>query len=357
MNSLGYSMAAASPEEGVLEVLGLRQSCTQLLSDDTQRRITTVRDKCSAAEKAEQGGSTNWRRSPGNVTNSGGNNGGNSRPGSANIPNRWRGGPPPAANRQGSSGHPHVHHQYVSKFTNAEAAVEDKILNKVIMNKLNKFSQANYDEVKSFLQQILNSNETDFLKDFMLLVFKKAANEPVFCPLYARMISELSQQYPILRAEMEELYTKYISIFEEVSEEECTDYEQFVQRNREKFQRLGYSQFLAELCRLGILEQSQLQTLYETLLTQIKLHAGKGEVRQKLVDEYVDCLLQMTRAFQKGLNLKVNTLRIEIGKVCEPIMEDILARRTSDFPGMTKKASFGIMDCLDIFRGNTGGGA
>ncbi len=344
-------MAIPSPEEGILEVLGLRQSCTHSLSEDIMRRISLVREKCAAAEKAEQGGSVQWRRGD---SSSGGNNRSN-RPGSAIASNRWRSGPPSTAGRQGSSsGQPHVHHQYVSKFTNTEAPVEDKILNKVIMNKLNKFSQANYDEVKAFLQQILDSNETDFLKDFMLLVFKKAANEPVFCPLYARMISELSQQYPTLRAEMEDLYTKYISIFEEVTEDECTDYEQFVQRNREKFHRLGYSQFLAELSRLGILEQSQLQKLYETLLTQIKLHAGKGEVRQKLVDEYVDCLLQMTRAFQKGMNLKVNTLRIEIGKVCEPIMEDILARRTSDFPGLTKKASFGIMDCLDIFRGNTG---
>ena len=345
-------MAVPLPEEGIHEILGLRQTCTQSLSDDIVRRITIVRDKCSAAEKAEQGGSAHWRR--GGSGGSGGSSSGANRPGSASTSNRWRSGPPSTAGRQSSSSGHHMPHQYVSKFTNAEAAVEDKILNKVILNKLNKFSQANYDEVKAFLQQILDSNETDFLKDFMLLVFKKAANEPVFCPLYARMISELSQQYPTLHAELEELYTKYISIFEEVSEEECTDYEQFVQRNREKFHRLGYSQFLAELSRLGILEQSQLQKLYETLLTQIKLHAGKGEVRQKLVDEYVDCLLQMTRAFQKGHNQKVTMLRIAIGKVCEPIMEDILARRTSEFPGMTKKAAFGIMDCLDIFRGNNG---
>ena len=63
----------------------------------------------------------------------------------------------------------------------------------------------------------------------------------------------------------------------------------------------------------------------------------------------------MTRAFQKCQNHKVNALRVAIGKMCEPIMEDILAKRTSEFPGLTKKAAFGIMDCLDIFRGNTGG--
>ena len=89
--------------------------------------------------------------------------------------------------------------RYVSKFKNTESTVEEKILNQVILNKLNKFSAANYDEIKIFLQQILDSDEKEFLQSFMLLVFKKAAAEPTFCGLYARMISELSVQYKTLR--------------------------------------------------------------------------------------------------------------------------------------------------------------
>ena len=36
----------------------------------------------------------------------------------------------------------------------------------------------------------------------MMLVFKKAASEEVFCSLYARLISNLSGKYPQLLSEM-----------------------------------------------------------------------------------------------------------------------------------------------------------
>jgi hypothetical protein len=244
--------------------------------------------------------------------------------------------------------------RYVSKFVNTEAPVEDKILNQVILNKLNKFSASNYNEIKQFLEQILDSNEKDFLHDFMLLVFKKAASEPTFCPLYAKIISELSVKYSDLRNELSELYKKYMDIFEEVTEDKCINYEQFVQRNKEKLHRLGYSQFLGELTSLGVLDLDQLKSLYGKVLDQIKLHASRGEEtgesRTKLVEEYVDCLFRMTKAFQKGNSTKLVEIRSQLSESCQPVMEDILAHRTTNYPGLSKKGAFGIMDCLDIFR-------
>ena len=52
------------------------------------------------------------------------------------------------------------------------------------------------------------------IKCFMKLVFEKAASEEIFCPLYAKLISELSIAYPILLSEMENLYTQYLQIFD-----------------------------------------------------------------------------------------------------------------------------------------------
>jgi len=241
----------------------------------------------------------------------------------------------------------------VSKFRSHESPVEDKILNQVILNKLNKFSAANYDEVKLFLQQILDSDEGEFLKSFMILVFKKAASEPTYCSLYARMIGELSIEYKTLRYELESLYTSYISIFEEVTETETKDYEAFVQRNREKLHRLGYSQFLAELTSLGVLEQEQLEKLYTTILNQIRIHAVEGNDKQQLIDEYIDCLLRMTRAFQKKQIPILIQIRKGLSKICEEPMTDILSKRSTIYPGVSKKSYFALMDCLDIFRGTS----
>ena len=334
---------ATELETTITNLIGLRGKASAKFSDEMMARMTFVREKCLLAEKQEGDTPLQWRRP------------------SVKSGKAWRGSNPVvqtpqvqgqgqgAVKPQGKPTQPYVG-RYVSKFKNTESPVEEKILNQVILNKLNKFSAANYEEIKIFLQQILDSDEKEFLQSFMLLVFKKAAAEPTFCGLYARMISELSIQYKTLRDELETLYNEYLTIFEEVSEEETKNYEAYVQKNREKMHRLGYSQFLAELTSLGVLEQEQLERLYTTVLKQIRIH-GVGESKQQLIDEYIDCLLRMTRAFQKKQSPKLLAIRQGLGKICEGPMTEILANRSAQFPGISKKASFALMDCLDIFRG------
>jgi hypothetical protein len=322
----------ADVESSVLNIFNLRYKASCQLIPDSIRLSACVREKCLQAEKAEGEAPIQWRtRGPPPSRAPVG------RPRPQKIPTK--------APVQPNS-------RYVSKFKNNESAVEDKILNQVILNKLNKFSAANYDDIKSFLQQILDSDENEFLQSFMILVFKKAASEPTYCSLYARMIGELSVEYKTLRNELETLYNSYLTIFEEVTEDQTKDYEAFVQRNREKFHRLGYSQFLAELTSLGILEQEQLEKLYTTILNQIIIHAVVGEEKQQLIDEYIDCLLRMTRAFQKKQLPILVQIRQGLAKVCEGPMTDILSKRSTLYPGITKKAGFALMDCLDIFRGS-----
>jgi hypothetical protein len=294
-----------------------------------------------------------WRRGgSSNTSNSTNSLHSSSKPKDSSHPtvNQWRGQPPTKAPSRHHGSHDKPVSRYVSKFTNVVSPIEDKILNQVILNKLNKFSQANYNEVKQFLEQILDSNECDFLRDFMMLVFKKAASEPTFCPLYAKMVHELSKDYKSLLVELEKLYIEYLSIFEEVSEEDCKDYDQLVQRNREKIHRLGYSQFLGELMGMGVLNESQILRLYTTIFNQIKIQGIIHEGKQQLLEEYVDCLLRMTKALQKDRSINLITIRKGLGKICKPIIEDILQKRTDYYPGLSKKASFGLMDCLDIFK-------
>lgn len=324
---------ATELELNIQHLLGLRESAVGKFSEEAMRRIISVREKCLQAEKADGESPLQWRRGPPKER---------SGVGGSSAPNRWRGQQSTVKPTSGPHG------RYVSKFKNEESPVEDKILNQVILNKLNKFSAANYEEIKLFLQQILDSNEKEFLQNFMILVFKKAATETTYCALYARMISELSTQYATLKNELEILYNTYLNIFEEVSETDTKNYEAFVQRNREKNHRLGYSQFLAELTTLGVLEQHQLEKLYITILTQITTY-GTGESKKLLIDEYIDCLLRMTKAFQNK-SPKLNQIRNGLSKICEDRMTDILSNRSTLFPGISKKGSFGLMDCLDIFR-------
>jgi len=342
----------ATVEETIVALLQMRPQARMALSDEMAKRLTLVKTKCQAAEKLEAEGATGiqWRRGLAAGSNRPQGHGrGNGNSGSGGV-GKWRNTAPSNARPQTAQGErPHVP-RYVSQFQNPSSQVEDKILNQIILNKLNKFSSANYEEIKAFLQQILDSNETEFLQNFMVLVFKKAATESTFCPLYAKMLSELSVSYTVLRDELQRLYKQYMTIFDEVSEDQCKDYETFVQRNREKQQRLGYSQFLAELTSLGVLEKEQLQELFTTILGHIRTFSKEGETRQQLVDEYIDCLLRMCKAFQKGRSAKITTLRNHLASTCSTTMEEFLSNRTSQYPGISKKSSFALMDCLDIFR-------
>ena len=103
--------------------------------------------------------------------------------------------------------------KYVSKYKNSEAQVKDTILNTIILSKLNKFSTSTYEEIRDFLYQILGSSGTkeseEFVKEFMNLVFKKAASEEIFCPLYAKLLGEISEKFPIILVEMNKLHENY----------------------------------------------------------------------------------------------------------------------------------------------------
>lgn len=323
----------------VSAVLGLKNGVNiKSIPDEVLQRVNSIKVQVNSDE---------WK----SVGSSSGNN--NNRTFS------WRGGS--GSGREGggqSSSERHNHtnqsrasgipQKYVSKFKKSETNLEDKILNNIINGKLNTFSPANYEDVKQFLEQILDSGETGFLKDFMLLVFKKAAAEEIFCPHYAKLLSELSKSYSSLSDEMEKLEHAFMAIFEEVEETECKDYTAFLELNKQKLYRQGYSQFLAELCHHEVLQPKTLLDTLSVLFKQIKIHASK-DGKNKLIEEYCDCILRMTKIFQKKQGTYMNSLKEEVGVVIIPLAMDIIQNSTSN-PSISKKAKFCLMDVVDILR-------
>ena len=237
--------------------------------------------------------------------------------------------------------------RYVSKFkTAAPEKVDDTILNTIILGKLNKFSEGNYAEIKDFLCQILDSGQTDFLKHFMLLVFQKAAAEEFFCPLYAKLLSELSAKYTILLTEMATLYGQFMEIFEEVDETSAACYDDFVKRTAQKKHRLGYSQFLAELIKHGTIDIDLFMKTISTIITHLSATVMKSDCIC-IVEEYGDCLKRILKAIKEcrttsaiaAIRLKVRT---EIGRI-EPY-----TKRNPEFKSLSNKARFAFMDIWEV---------
>jgi len=238
--------------------------------------------------------------------------------------------------------------KYVSKFKKASDKVEDTILNTIIRGKLNKFSQSNYTEIKEFITHIIDGNETDMIKCFMKLVFEKAASEEIFCPLYAKLLSELSSQYPVLLVEMENLYTQYMEIFEEVPEDNEENYNELCKRNVEKKYRRGYSQFLAELIKHDVIDTNTFMKIIMKIIGQVESNVlNKDSV--KLIEEFADCLMKIMKAIQFGENSTVQQIRVALkGDILERIK--VLSVRNADMLGLSNKARFTFLDLYEAIH-------
>lgn len=282
------------------------------------------------------------------------------------------------ASSSSSSTHEPVHHEpshstfrphpkYVSRFRKSTDNVEDSIMNK-ILGKLNKFSASNYQDIKEFITQIIDSGQTDMIKCFMKLVFEKAASEEMFCPLYARLLSELSAQYPILLDEMNNLYKQYMEIFEEIpTENQDESYQDLCQRNVEKKYRRGYSQFLAELIKHNVIDREIFMQTIVTIIHQVELNlTSKDSV--KVIEEYADCLMKIMKAIdmnQKKIQTKLaesdsddekdslSSITHVLNEIRSYIKKDIMSKiqpltvRNGENIGLSNKARFTFLDIYE----------
>ncbi len=244
--------------------------------------------------------------------------------------------------------------KYVSKFKKSSDKVEDTILNTILLGKLNKFSPSNYNDIKEFIIQIISDGQTEMIKCFMKLVFEKAASEEIYCPLYAKLLSELSSHYPVLLTEMANLYSQYMLIFDEVNDGTNENYNELCQRNIEKKYRRGYSQFLAELIKHNVIDTDVFIKTINKIITQVELNQTlKDSI--KLIEEFADCLMKIMKAIQSTSSDDDDEKNeSDSSRIRSIIKEQLITRihtltlRNPDNIGLSNKARFTF---LDIYEG------
>jgi hypothetical protein len=189
------------------------------------------------------------------------------------------------------------------------------------------------------MKQILDSGEVDFLDEFMQFVFKKAAMEPTFCGLYARFLHDLADEFPHLREAMVQKFREYTRVFDEASKAPdvgTSDYKAFVNAQEQKKFRRGYSQFVAELAKLGEVSMEDFRLLVNLTVNTIQSSYTVEEHKQ-MCEEVVDCFLTMVRA------VKIDWMR----EYVEVLRSVVQAPRESS-PGLSNKGRFALMDILDM---------
>lgn len=329
-----------------------------IIPDETAKAIQRIHE-CLRMGMDSQGWSrVDWRSRPGGGTGrpTGGSGGSHGPVGSqyrgfgSSRGATGTGSPSITMNRSGTTGVTNAPQQrpqpvkYVSRFKSDSTKIDDTILNTLILGKLNKFSPANYDEIKGFMCQILDSGETDFLKEFMKLVFQKAASEEIFCPLYARLLSELSDKYKILLDEMVVLYKEYMEIFCDINESDVKNYDEFVTRTSEKKYRLGYSQFLAELVKYNVLDSDLLIKTIRMISAQIPKVACDSELN-KVGEEYSDCLLRIVYALASSNDKACCNICTQMKEELSPQIHPLTVKTPDN--KLTMKARFALLDIYE----------
>ena len=224
--------------------------------------------------------------------------------------------------------------RYVSKFHNGSRVGDDKILRTIILNKLNVFSVKTYDDVKQFLFQILGSDQKEFIREFTWMVFRKAAAENKFCSLYAKLLSEIKREYPVILEEMKKLHHTYLDIWKIA---EVPDIQV------DKRYRLGYSQFLAELTALGVLDLDSMKLTLETLKTCI-MECISIDTQTETIDEYMNCLKQLCNSRTPG------ALKSMIKELLVADLSHWIETPSKDIPGLSSRSRFACMDILDLLK-------
>lgn len=241
--------------------------------------------------------------------------------------------------------------KYQSKFKNSTQPVDDKILNNIILSKLNKFSDKTYNDIRDFLYQILGSGEPDLqqmVRDFMRLVFRKAATEEIFCHLYARLLCEISSRYKVILQEMHSLQANYITIFDDIQDPSSADYATFVEDQKDKRYRHGYSQFLAELSALEILDLDLLNMTFKRILTNME-HFGKVDGNKTRIEEYSDCLVRMAKVLKKKRGAFFVKARATLLETNGAVMKTMIDSQ-AEYVSQSQKARFILMDVYDILK-------
>ena len=232
--------------------------------------------------------------------------------------------------------------RYQSRFK-TEGDMNDKILNTVIGNKLNSFTKLTYNDTRDFIYQIMDSGETEFIKDFIEKVFSKATVEELYCALFAKLIAEIAHRYPIMYEEMKRYHSEFLKVFEDV--QEGTGDSNTLAKQRQY--RLGYGQFISELAGQNALEKEQLLAMVLKVMDNIWMLSSQ-EDRVNAVEECVDCLVRLTKSLMEKTPKFFKEVKGEIGlRILERITA-LVTKKAGDRPSLSPKARFGLMDLKDI---------
>jgi hypothetical protein len=231
--------------------------------------------------------------------------------------------------------------RYQSHFTNKNS-LEDKILNEIIGNKLNAFTMKTYDDTRDFIYQIMDSGETQFIREFLEKVFMKATCEDLYCGLFAKLIGEIAHKYPVMYEEINRYHTEFLSVFDDV--EENGSQENRIKNVQKRQYRLGYGHFMSELASLNALSKEQLLAMVEKVNSKLVQYSVVPD-KTKTVEEFIDCLIRLIQSLHECSPRFFSSIKDDLNKVLKETICSFIDKKPVS---VSSKARFNSMDLRDL---------
>jgi hypothetical protein len=210
-----------------------------------------------------------------------------------------------------------------------------------IQARLNKITDTNYDRTKEFLTQFLDPRDTSVLTDFVNAVFDTAAMSPILCKICTRLLHELGVEYPHVRVEMLLLFQNFMLIFDDTigtPDVTSANYAEFLDAQKRKRMRRGYSRFIAELVTLKELPVESYIELLKGLTRSLEKASASEENRNECT-EYADCLKLL---FETKIRPSGEWLARLVTFAKTPISELP--------PGLSAQSKFALLDIVEALK-------
>jgi len=229
----------------------------------------------------------------------------------------------------------------------AGATPEERMMTRT-KGKINRMGFSNYEATKATIQQMMSSDNLVFLEEIMEYIFLKAAKDTIICPLYAKLIHEIADEFPHFRTVVVKLFRDYTTIFSLVATEATVDnetnqqaYKKMLEANERKKYRRGYSQFVGELAKIGEIDVDGFRDLLQTIVGVLEEVHTCADQDKLVCEEYIDCLTSMCKS-ASGLLIRSSwsvPLRSRI--------QVMVAKPRTELVGFSVKARFALMNLSD----------
>lgn len=228
------------------------------------------------------------------------------------------------------------------KKTNFEAKLnEQEIIIDKIRNLLNKLTKNNYDEMKEEI--IINIKHFSYSKNNIVLInickeiFHISSINKFWCDIYADLVSDLIDSFPVMKGICENNFNLFLNIFEKIEVGKEEDYDNFCNINKVNEKRRALSKFYTCLNKKEILSNKNITDILKKLLNLVETEINKKD-NKKIIEEIFENILIIVNNLSDEL--------IEDDKVIDDLKEiyELISEKN-----VSKKIEFKM---LDFFENN-----